>query len=143
MRKGRFFLVSYILAIAFSILLSALYAFQNAGDIYVKFIVFERQFPQGVWEALLFSAGVVLMWIFSLFASFETRGRFKAKIKEKDLKITQLEEEKKSLLLAFNRLSPGTPAIEDAPAPLQLGEEPTHAAAKSAAETEEKGTGEV
>ena len=102
-------MLTYILAIAFSILLSAVYAFQNSGDIYVRFLVFERVFPQGVWEALLFSAGVLLMWIFSIFASLEGRAKYKSIIKEKDLKIAGLEEERKSLLSllsAFNNLSP-------------------------------------
>jgi uncharacterized integral membrane protein len=104
-------LLSYVLAIAFSILLSAVYAFQNAGDIYVKFLVFERTFPQGVWEALLFSAGVLLMWIFSIFASLEGRAKYRGMIKERDLKIANLEEEKKSLLAAFNNIAPQTPAV--------------------------------
>jgi uncharacterized integral membrane protein len=111
-------LLTYILALAFSILLSAVYAFQNSGDIYVRFLVFERVFPQGVWEALLFSAGVLLMWIFSIFASLEGRAKYKGIIKEKDLKITGLEEEKKSLLSAFNNLSPSPsgPAVSSLPA---------------------------
>jgi uncharacterized integral membrane protein len=101
-------LCSYILAIAFSILLSAVYAFQNASDIYVKFLMFERSFPQGVWEALLFSAGVLLMWVFSIFASLEGRAKYRAMIKERDQKIAGLEEEKKSMLSAFNNLVPAS-----------------------------------
>ncbi|MDR0616436.1 MAG: LapA family protein [Synergistaceae bacterium] len=112
-------MLTYILAIAFSILLSAVYAFQNAGDIYVRFLVFERVFPQGVWEALLFSAGVLLMWIFSIFASLEGRAKYKSIIKEKDLKIAGLEEEKKSLLSAFNNLSPSPAGISAPVAPVQ------------------------
>jgi uncharacterized integral membrane protein len=116
-------LLSYVLAIAFSILLSAVYAFQNAGDIYVKFLVFERTFPQGVWEALLFSAGVLLMWVFSIFASLESRARYKGLIKERDLKIASLEDEKKSLLSAFNNLAPqaaAPPAQEESQAALPM-----------------------
>jgi uncharacterized membrane protein YciS (DUF1049 family) len=93
-----------MVAIAFSVMLSALYVYKNSGDIYVNFLLFEKQFPQGIWEALLFSSGVVLMWIFSLLASLEGRSKYMAKIKERDVKITQLEEEKKSLLAAFNHL---------------------------------------
>lgn len=52
---------SYILAIAITMFLSALYAFQNIGDVTVKFFVFERTFPQGVWDVLLFASGAVLM----------------------------------------------------------------------------------
>lgn len=109
---------SYILAIAFSILLSAVYAFQNAADISVKFLMFERSFPQGVWEALLFSAGVLLMWVFSILASLEGRAKYKSMIKERDQKIAGLEDEKKSLLSAFNNLTPALAhSQESAPEP--------------------------
>jgi uncharacterized integral membrane protein len=110
--------LSYILAIAFSILLSAVYAFQNAGDIYVKFLIFERSFPQGVWETLLFSAGILLMWIFSIFASLEGRAKYKSLIKERDAKIASMEEEKKALLAAFNRLE-SPPAAADSAVSLE------------------------
>jgi uncharacterized membrane protein YciS (DUF1049 family) len=106
--------LSYILAIAFSIILSVTYAFQNDSDIYVKFLIFERSFPQGVWEALLFSAGVLLMWVFSIFASLEGRAKYKSMIKERDAKIASLEEEKKTLLVAFNRLEPSPAAADSA-----------------------------
>ena len=99
---------SYILAIAFSMLLSAIYVFQNTGDIYVRFLMFEREFPQGVWEVLLFSVGAVIMWLFSIFASLEMRSKNSARIKERDKKISQLEEEKNSLLAAFKHMAPSS-----------------------------------
>jgi hypothetical protein len=120
-------------------LLSAVYAFQNAADVYVKFLMFEWSFTQGVWEALLFSTGVLLMWIFSIVASLEVRAKYRAKIKERDLKIAGLEEERKSLLSAFNNLTPSqsaSPALSAAP-------EPTPAASPDAvpeAVSEDKGT---
>jgi uncharacterized membrane protein YciS (DUF1049 family) len=124
---------SYILAIAFSIVFAVVYSYQNAGDIYVKFLMFERQFPQGVWEALLFSVGVLLMWLFSIFASIEGYSKHKAQIKERDEKIALLEEEKKSLLAAFNHLQP-IPGLDVPPdaAPETL--------APAELEPEEKGT---
>jgi uncharacterized integral membrane protein len=132
-------LLTYILAIAFSVLLSAVYAFQNAADVYVKFLMFERSFPQGVWEALLFSAGVLLMWIFSIVASLEVRSKYKAKIKERDVKIAALEEEKKSLLSAFNNLAPQQSPVRA----LQSAPEPSPGVPLDAApadEPEDKGT---
>lgn len=89
---------SYILAIAITMFLSALYAFQNIGDVTVRFLVFEWIFPQGVWDVMIFACGAVLMWIFSIFSGVETKGKYKKIIKEKDEKITALEREKVTLL---------------------------------------------
>lgn len=89
---------SYILAIAMTMFLSALYAFQNLGDVTVRFLFFEWVFPQGVWDVLLFAGGAVLMWVFSLFSGMETKGKYKKIIKEKDDKITAIEKEKATLL---------------------------------------------
>jgi hypothetical protein len=77
--------------------LSALYAFQNVGDISVRFFIFHWVLPQGVWEILLFAGGAVLMWVFSLFASVESRGKYRKQLKEKDEKIAGLEKEKTML----------------------------------------------
>lgn len=93
---------SYILAIAITMFLSALYAFQNIDYVTVRFLVFERMLPQGVWDVLLFASGTVLMWIFSLFSVAETRGKYKKIIKEKDAKITAIEKDKSSLLESFS-----------------------------------------
>lgn len=104
---------SYILAVAFSMLLSAIYAFQNMADITVRFITFQRDVPQGVWEVILFSFGAVLMWFFSILASLENAKKYRGQIKERDAKITSLENEKTSLLNAFNHL----PKVESAVLP--------------------------
>jgi len=89
---------SYILAITLSMFISALYAFQNLGNVAVRFLMFEWVFPQGVWDVLLFAGGAVLMWIFSLFSSAETRSKYKKIISEKDEKISAVEKEKAALL---------------------------------------------
>lgn len=89
---------SYVLAIVFTMFLSALFAFQNIGDVTVKFIFWQWTLPQGVWEVVLFSTGAAVMWFFSLFSVFEVRSKFKKKLKEKDEKIAALEQEKKAIL---------------------------------------------
>ena len=53
--------------------LSALFAFQNIGDVTVKFVFWQWTLPQGVWEVVLFSTGAAVMWFFSLFSVFEVR----------------------------------------------------------------------
>lgn len=92
---------SYALAIALSMLISAIYAIQNTQEITVRFLFFEGVYSQGLWEVILFSAGSVLMWLFSLLALLEVRSKYRGQIRERDKKITSLEEERNSLLLAF------------------------------------------
>ena len=89
---------SYILAITVTMFLSALFAFQNIGDVTVRFLVFEWVLPQGVWEVLVFCAGAAIMWIFSIFSMFEVRGKYKKELKAKDEKIAAVEREKKTIL---------------------------------------------
>ena len=89
---------SYVLAIVLTMFLSALFAFQNIGDVTVKFVVWQWTLPQGVWEVVLFSTGAAVMWFFSLFSVFEVRSKLKKQLKEKDDKITALEQEKKAIL---------------------------------------------
>lgn len=112
---------SYILAVALSMMLAAVYVFQNSSEITVSFLMFSRVFPQGVWEAVLFSCGAVLMWIFSIFASLELRSSFRAKLKERDDQIAKLEEEKKSILNAFGRM----PSADITAAPIETHTEET------------------
>ena len=88
---------SYILAITVTMFFSALYAYQNRGDVTVRFLLSEWVFPQGVFEILLFCIGAALMWIFSVFSVFEVRGKYKKEIKQKDDRIAELENEKKML----------------------------------------------
>lgn len=95
---GGITLKSYVLAIVLTMFLSALFAFQNIGDVTVKFIFWEWMLPQGVWEVVLFSTGAAVMWFFSLFSVFEVRSKFKKQLKEKDEKIASLEQEKKAIL---------------------------------------------
>ena len=89
---------SYILAITVTMFLSALFAFQNIGDVTVRFLIFEWVLPQGVWEVLIFCAGAAIMWIFSIFSMFEVRSKYKKELKLKDEKIAAVEKEKKTIL---------------------------------------------
>lgn len=89
---------SYILAITITMFLSALFAFQNIGNVTVRFLMFEWILPQGVWEVLVFCTGAAVMWLFSIFSMFETRGKYKKELKAKDEKIAAVESEKKSIL---------------------------------------------
>ncbi|MEG1602472.1 MAG: LapA family protein [Cloacibacillus sp.] len=89
---------SYILAIVVTMFLSALFAFQNIGEVTVRFLFFEWTLPQGVWEVVLFSSGAAIMWFFSLFSVFEVRSKYKKELKAKDEKIASLEQEKKTIL---------------------------------------------
>ena len=108
---------SYILAVAVAMLLSAVYAFQNATEITVQFLMFSRKFPQGVWEVIVFSVGAFLMWFFSVIASVEIHTKHTKQLKERDKRIVELEDEKKSLLTAFNHIAPGTdPLAKPGPA---------------------------
>ena len=78
--------------------LSALFAFQNIGDVTVKFVFWQWTLPQGVWEVVLFSTGAAVMWFVSLVSVFEVRSKLKKQLKEKDDKIAALEQEKKAIL---------------------------------------------
>lgn len=89
---------SYVLAIVLTMFLSALFAFQNIGDVNVKFIIWQWTLPLGVWEVALFSLGAAVMWFFSLFSVFEVRSKLKKQMKEKEGKIAALEQEKKAIL---------------------------------------------
>jgi uncharacterized membrane protein YciS (DUF1049 family) len=109
---------SYIVAIALAVLTAAVYACQNLSAITVRFLNFEMSFQQGVWEAIVFSAGVLLMWIFSIFALIESSFKNRSKIKERDAKIASLEEERKSLLSAINNIAPNASVqYDNLPAP--------------------------
>lgn len=106
---------SYGLGIAFTMLVAALYAFQNKGEIIVRFLTWERALPQGVWEIALLALGCVAMWLISLSAMLETRNRNAGIIKDQKDRIAELEEnvsllkeEKTSLMIAIRRGGEGT-----------------------------------
>lgn len=106
---------SYGLGIAFTMLVAALYAFQNKGEIIVRFLTWERALPQGVWEIALLALGCVAMWLISLSAILETRNRNAGIIKDQKDRIAELEEnvallkeEKTSLMIAIRRSGEGT-----------------------------------
>ena len=92
---------SYALAIALAMLVAAVYAFQNTGEVLVRFLIWELSFPQGIWEVMLFAAGGVLMWLVSLFASMESRSKYLRQVKEKEARIKDLENEKSTLVEAL------------------------------------------
>ncbi len=92
---------SYALAIALAMLLAAVYAFQNTGEVLVRFLMWEVSLPQGIWEVMLFAAGGVLMWMVSLFAMVESRSKYTRQIKEKESRVRELENERSSLMDAI------------------------------------------
>ena len=89
-----------MLAIVITMSVSALYSFQNLDTVRVCFLFSEWNFPQGVWEIVLFCAGVILMWLLSLLAQLETRNKYKRQIKELNDKLHAIEEEKKNIVAA-------------------------------------------
>lgn len=97
---------SYALAILLAMLVAAGYAFQNTGDVVVRFIFWEKTLPQGLWDILLFAAGGLLMWIVSLASLIEVRSALKRKMKEQEERIRSLEQERQQLLEALK----GSPA---------------------------------
>ena len=101
---------SYGLGISFTMLLAAIYAFQNKGEVVVRFLTWERVLPQGVWEIALFALGCVVMWLISLSAIVENRNRYTGIVKDQKTRLTELEEdlsvlrdERKSLMIALKR----------------------------------------
>lgn len=110
---------SYALAILLAMLVAAGYAFQNTGDVVVRFIIWEKTLPQGLWDILLFAAGGLLMWIVSLASLVEVRGALRRKIKDQEERIRVLEQEKQQLLDALktppaetSQVAAGTPEKE-------------------------------
>ena len=104
---------SYFLAVTITMFLSALFAFQNIGDVTVRFLTFEWTFPQGLWEVLIFCTGAAIMWIFSIFALFEVRGKYKQQLKQKDEKIAAIEGEKKTILESIAAAKSASPATAE------------------------------
>jgi uncharacterized integral membrane protein len=102
---------SYILGLIVAMILSVAYAFQNTITVTVNFFGIQKDFSQGVWEVILFSAGALIMWVFSVCASIETYLKYRKKTKELRNTITTLEEEKKSLWNTLQRLGE-TPEIK-------------------------------
>lgn len=93
---------SYALAVGLAMMLSAIFAFQNTGEITVKFLIWTRQVPQGIWEVAVFAGGCVLMWLVSMSAALESRVKYKKQIRELEGEVKKMEEERMSLLNAMN-----------------------------------------
>jgi uncharacterized integral membrane protein len=140
-------MMSYFLGIVIVMLLSAVYAFQNTAEVTVNFLFLTNVFPQGVWEVIVFAAGAVIMWFFSVCASIETRSGNRKRFREQNRRIEELEKDKKSLMNTLEKIEPGrqapgaftqfrpdTPLKNDAP---ETYETPAPAAAETGdAETE-------
>jgi uncharacterized integral membrane protein len=92
---------SYILGIVVAIILSAVYALSNTTEITVRFLSLQTTFPQGMWEAMVFGCGVLIMSLISFCESIETYVKNRKKTKELTKRIAQLEDERKSLLAAL------------------------------------------
>lgn len=101
---------SYILAAAGSAVIAALYVYQNPEPISVSFLSLQRSFPHGVWGAVIFGLGAVLMWIFSLLASLELHADYKKKLDSRDEQIAKLQDERDAMLHAFKLLPTTTTA---------------------------------
>jgi len=106
---------SYALAVAIAMLLAAVYAFQNTTEILVRFVIWEIAVPQGIWEVMLFAAGGVLMWLVSIFAMMESRSGYSKKIREKEARLKELEEERASLMGALRRSGSGSGGVSGHP----------------------------
>lgn len=118
---------SYALAVAVSVLLAAVYAFQNSGEVTVRFFIWTREVPQGIWEAAIFAGGCVLMWFVSISAWLELRGTYKRQVKEQEARIQKLEEERLSILRAIHGEQEGESQRRPAEPPrqeIQKKEEP-------------------
>ena len=98
---------SYALAVAVAMLVAAVYAFQNTTEILVQFVIWKIAVPQGIWEVMLFAAGGVLMWLVSIFAMMESRSGYSKKLKEKEARVKELEEERGSLMGALRSSGSG------------------------------------
>jgi len=83
---------NYLLAVAFTALLAAVYSVQNAGYVTVRFLFWTRDVPQGIWEAAIFAAGCAVMWLLSLFGSIEMRDRCMEKVSDLESRIGKLEK---------------------------------------------------
>jgi putative membrane protein len=113
---------SYALAILLAMLVAAGYAFQNTGDVVVRFIFWEKTLPQGLWDILLFAAGGLLMWIVSLASLIEVRSALRRKIKEQEERIRSLEQERQQLLEALQgSQAAANRAVEETPGPEEIG----------------------
>ncbi|MDR0651953.1 MAG: LapA family protein [Synergistaceae bacterium] len=92
---------SYIFGIVMAMILSAAYALSNTVEITIKFLTLQTTLPQGIWEVIVFGLGALIMLLASVFASIEMYVKNRKKTKELTKRITQLEDERKSLLVTL------------------------------------------
>ena len=104
-KKMKSFFVSLV-AVMF---LSAVYVFQNAAIVNVRFFVFNFAFSQGLYEVAIFAFGAALMWFFSIFSYFENRAKYKEELAERVAEVRQLEGANKVLLDTLSQNSIANP----------------------------------
>lgn len=93
---------SYVISVTLSMVIAGIYVLENTGMMTVRFLGFESTFSQAVWPIICFSVGVAIMWLASLIAGLEIRLKYRNILKERDARILAVEEERNSLLQAFN-----------------------------------------
>ena len=81
--------------------IAGIYVLENTGMMTVRFLGFESAFSQAVWPIICFSVGVAIMWLASLVAGLEIRLKYRTLLKERDARISAIEDERNSLLQAF------------------------------------------
>ncbi len=92
---------SYGLGLGFVAILAATYAVQNQDILAVRFLAWDFALSQGLWEIFLFFFGILLMWVISLFASWEGRFRNRRELERTRRRVAALEKERADLLAAM------------------------------------------
>ncbi len=92
---------SYGLGLGLVAMLAAVFAVQNQEILAVRLLGWDFALPQGLWEVFLFFAGILLMWLISLAASWEARFRDRREIERGRRRIAALEKERDALLAAM------------------------------------------
>lgn len=92
---------SYGLGLGFVAILAAAYAMQNQDILAVRLLAWDIALPQGLWEVFLFFLGIVLMWVISIAASWESRFRNRRELERCRRRIDALEKERSALLAAM------------------------------------------
>ncbi len=100
---------SFFVSLVAVMFLSAVYVFQNAAIVNVRFFVFNFAFSQGLYEVAIFAFGAALMWFFSIFSYFENRAKYKEELAERVAEVRQLEGANKVLLDTLKQNSIANP----------------------------------
>lgn len=92
---------SYGLGLGFVAVLAATFAVQNQDIVAVRFLAWDFALHQGMWEILLFTLGILLMWVISLAASWEAKFRSRRELERCRRRVESLEKERSALLAAM------------------------------------------